>query len=333
MSVIKQISVYNGSSWEGPHDIGANAENIALSSQIVGSTVLSTALSNILPTAKLDNNKILITSGTGQLAVNKNVPSSKIDFLKNVSSDIQGQLDNKLPLTGGRIKGYLGIDSNITQGSTHNNSSATFGRTLYLYDNSSTASKVMAGFRPYIASGTSGPSGFNLYTAKVVGSGSSTTNIVNGIYLGIHNTGERYVAFSSGGYTAWRTALDLNKRSAFYEDNKNFASGADKMVTSFKVPYDGIYLLLISGNIRAVTSNEANPRGALYCSTAKNTAGGINRMFTGRVPLAKSGTTDIHIGGFCTCSTNLTYYVNMYHNYGANTTVGTGVNAIYLGAN
>ena len=39
MSVIKQISVYDGSNW-GTEDIGADAGNILLSSNIAGSTNL-----------------------------------------------------------------------------------------------------------------------------------------------------------------------------------------------------------------------------------------------------------------------------------------------------
>ena len=39
MSIIKQISVYDGSSW-GTSDIGVDAANVLLSSNIAGSTNL-----------------------------------------------------------------------------------------------------------------------------------------------------------------------------------------------------------------------------------------------------------------------------------------------------
>jgi hypothetical protein len=64
---VKQVSVYDGSSWV-TEDIGANANNITLSSKIGGTTNLQTALTRILPASTITKNKIIITNSDGKLA-------------------------------------------------------------------------------------------------------------------------------------------------------------------------------------------------------------------------------------------------------------------------
>ena len=95
MSVIKEISVFNGSTWESS-SIGANASNITLSSNIAGNTNLETALSNILPASQLAANGIVVTDGNKRLTVANNLSSTKLDFLSNVNYDIQTQIDRKV---------------------------------------------------------------------------------------------------------------------------------------------------------------------------------------------------------------------------------------------
>jgi len=59
-TTIKQISVYNGSAWETAN-IGVDASNVTLSSNIASNKNLQTALNNILPASQLSANKVLIS--------------------------------------------------------------------------------------------------------------------------------------------------------------------------------------------------------------------------------------------------------------------------------
>ena len=69
---IKQIGVYNGTSWE-LDDIGADASNIILNNQLVESSNLQTVLNNILPINKLTASKWVGTDANGRL-ISKNPP-------------------------------------------------------------------------------------------------------------------------------------------------------------------------------------------------------------------------------------------------------------------
>ena len=81
MSVIKQISIFNGSNWDTPADIGANAGNIDIATSagsttnIAGSSNLYTGLTNILPASRLTANTALI-SGPDQKITSSSVTST-----------------------------------------------------------------------------------------------------------------------------------------------------------------------------------------------------------------------------------------------------------------
>lgn len=66
MSTIKQISVFNGSSWQ-TKDIGAKAQNITLSTTVAGSTNLETVLTNTLSNSKLTASKALVSAANQQI--------------------------------------------------------------------------------------------------------------------------------------------------------------------------------------------------------------------------------------------------------------------------
>lgn len=91
MSVIKQISVYDGSNW-GTEDIGADAGNILLSSNIAGSTNLQTALGNILPASQLTANQVLIADSNKKLATS-GISATQLGYLDGVTSGIQTQIN------------------------------------------------------------------------------------------------------------------------------------------------------------------------------------------------------------------------------------------------
>ena len=98
MSIIKQISVFDGSSW-GINDIGANAGNIDLiapsstvTTNLVGSSNLFTALNNILPSAQLTASRALVTDANKKLAVSATT-ATQLGYVHGVTSDIQTQID------------------------------------------------------------------------------------------------------------------------------------------------------------------------------------------------------------------------------------------------
>ena len=98
MSIIKQISVYDGSSW-GINDIGANAGNIDLiapnsttTTNLAGSSNLFTALNNILPTSQLTASRVLVTDANKKLAVSATT-ATQLSYVHGVTSNIQTQIN------------------------------------------------------------------------------------------------------------------------------------------------------------------------------------------------------------------------------------------------
>ncbi len=98
MSVIKQISVFNGSSWD-TDSIGANAGNIDLlsadgttASTVAGSTNLLTGLTNILPSSQLTASRALVSDGNGKISVSS-VTSTQLGYLSGTTSNIQTQIN------------------------------------------------------------------------------------------------------------------------------------------------------------------------------------------------------------------------------------------------
>lgn len=127
MSIIKQISVFDGSSW-GIDDIGANAGNIDLiapsstvTTNLAGSSNLFTALNNILPTNQLTASKVVITDANKKLATSS-VTSTQLGRLSGVSDNVQTQistlntdLTNKLDLVA---KNAIPQNSNLNNYNT-----------------------------------------------------------------------------------------------------------------------------------------------------------------------------------------------------------------------
>lgn len=68
MSVIKQISIFNGSNWEPAADIGANAENIDFTYTTGSQQGNTAALSSILPAQVLTASRVLTTDSNGKLS-------------------------------------------------------------------------------------------------------------------------------------------------------------------------------------------------------------------------------------------------------------------------
>ena len=91
MAIIKQISVFNGNSWD-TDDIGVNASNVTLSSNVAGSTVLQTALNNILPASKLTASRALVSDSNQKVAVSS-VTGTQLGYLSGVTSNIQTQIN------------------------------------------------------------------------------------------------------------------------------------------------------------------------------------------------------------------------------------------------
>ena len=119
MSIIKQISVYDGSSW-GINDIGANAGNIDLiapgsttTTNLAGSSNLFTALNNILPTNQLTASRVVITDANKKLATS-NITSTQLASLSGVTNiPIQTQINT--------LNTNLTIDEEVLQFSYNNN--------------------------------------------------------------------------------------------------------------------------------------------------------------------------------------------------------------------
>lgn len=110
MSIIKQLATYDGSAWT-KDDIGANAGNVSLSSNIAGSNNVQGALSNLCGASKLAGNRMVITGSSGILTTKSltadrvlvsdvngipavsTITSSELNYLTGVTSRIQTQIN------------------------------------------------------------------------------------------------------------------------------------------------------------------------------------------------------------------------------------------------
>lgn len=115
--IIKQISVYDGSSW-GTSNIGVDAANVLLSSNIAGSTNLQTALGNILPASQLSTaNQVLIADSNKRLATS-GVSATQLGYLSGVTSGIQTQINtlnsNLTTLNTNKLNKAVTSDTTVT---------------------------------------------------------------------------------------------------------------------------------------------------------------------------------------------------------------------------
>lgn len=105
MSVIKQISIFNGSNWDTPADIGANAENIDFTYTTGSQQGNTAALSSILPAQALTASRVLTTDSNGKLS-SSNISSgvlntalsgaSTVSSLQSQINTLNTNLDNKV---------------------------------------------------------------------------------------------------------------------------------------------------------------------------------------------------------------------------------------------
>lgn len=101
MSIIKQISVFNGSSWD-TDNIGVNAGNVDLlsadgtaASTIAGSTNLLTGLNNILPANQLTASRALISDVSGRIGTS-NISTTILNTAlsgASTSTSLQSQIN------------------------------------------------------------------------------------------------------------------------------------------------------------------------------------------------------------------------------------------------
>lgn len=87
MSIVKQVSVYDGTQekWDGPHDIGANASNVSLSSTMSGGTNVEDTLKKLVGanSRQLTGNKIVTTTQGGTLTTST-VSSASLEGLSDM---------------------------------------------------------------------------------------------------------------------------------------------------------------------------------------------------------------------------------------------------------
>lgn len=205
-TTIKQISVYNGSAWETAN-IGVDASDVTLSSNIAGSTNLQTALSNILPASQLAANKIVTTDANKKLTT-VDISSTQLGYLSGTTASIQTQLNNKVAKAGDTMTGNLTINNTgpqIYYKSTNINSAV--GKTI-----PSSGENQQGGIQFIDNQGYN--TGWvrqyknasdNTYIQNVVRRKVGSSDITNSLSLGIKANGSRYVTVSDG--DIWRSAI------------------------------------------------------------------------------------------------------------------------------
>ena len=117
--IIKQISVYDGQSWQ-TRDIGSTANNVSYSSEgdfgtVLGLETVEGSLKSIFPTLAYpveNRNSVLILDSTGLISPTS-ISSTELGHLSGVESSIQEQINN-IQLGAYPIGSvYCSIDSTI----------------------------------------------------------------------------------------------------------------------------------------------------------------------------------------------------------------------------
>ena len=90
--MIKQIGVYNGSSWD-LQNIGASAENIILPNSQLGASTLNELLGKLLPSQEFDTNRVLLT-GNDRKLISSQITKTELECLLGCTSNIQNALDS-----------------------------------------------------------------------------------------------------------------------------------------------------------------------------------------------------------------------------------------------
>ena len=107
MSIIKQLATYDGSTWT-TDDIGANASNVSLTTNVAGQTNVQSALSKIVGTSALTADRAVIT-GTGGVLSTSTVTNTELSYLSGATSNIQTQintLNNNLQNIDNHLMGW-----------------------------------------------------------------------------------------------------------------------------------------------------------------------------------------------------------------------------------
>ena len=279
MSIIKQISVYNGSTWQ-TDQIGANAANISLSTNAAGGSNVQTALNNLVGTAKLTGNKILSTDSNGKIVSTLTTAPADLQYLSGISSNIQTQLNNKIARTGdtGVTGNYTIIASStasanpvvrlkstgIESGKMSSTAYQTGGQISFFDKNNKTIGAVHS----FMSSGT--VEGVRLIGwgkgIKTTGSGTSATTsyYYNGLALGVRPDNTPYVALStntSGLPAAWRDAIGAASSSDII---KNGGTITGHILSNMEIVDKGSKM----SSFQVRTQNITTGRAAASASTA-----------------------------------------------------------------
>lgn len=190
MGVIKQISIYNGNDWV-TDDIGVNASNVDLSSNIYGANNVQGVLNNLLPTSKLSGSKVIVTNSNNKLTAS-NINTTQLSYLSGLRTNVQNQLDSKADQGGPFIR----LASDITAGSPPT-SEDTYGGGFVIRDSSNTMIGQLASrYR------TNGELGIYLQAYNPASSASQSLS------MSIDSNNSPIVTMSAP--AAWRNALGIN---------------------------------------------------------------------------------------------------------------------------
>jgi fructose-specific component phosphotransferase system IIB-like protein len=108
--------------------------------QLDGKEATITGAATTITSSNLTTSKALVSDDNGKVAVSS-ITTTELGYLSGSTSNIQGQLDEKLPLSGGTISGNLVVDGPelvVPRLSTHdrNNTIASLTNGLILYNTS-----------------------------------------------------------------------------------------------------------------------------------------------------------------------------------------------------
>lgn len=195
-----------------------------IQTQLDGKQASITGGATTIVSSNLTASRALVSNSSGKVAVSA-VTSTELGYLDGVTSAIQTQLDDKLPLAGGTLTGALTTKSITTNGTNLITSSldteTTPSSTKYsnLLGMTDKNNKYLMYMRGWLTS--AGLYGFQIRANRYI----TDTDYSNYFSLCIDASGNRSVSFSHP--AAWRTGLGLGSAA---EEDADTAATANTVV-------------------------------------------------------------------------------------------------------
>lgn len=357
MAIIKQIKVFNGSTWK-TGDIGAQASNVSISSAAISSVITNVesgikylndnkvSKSGDSMSGNLTINANLITTGT--ITVNNNVwfksTNTSIDGISNASSNLYspGALfsgPNTDANQMGFVQGFMYSTSTDARGNglrisgRRKVSDSWVDNSLWLGINAQGQRTVVVTSDGAWRTAIGAPPIDHSSTTTTYGIGAPSTyghtKVINNLTTSTSANGQALNAYQGYLLSTQVNALNHGFTPTTALSAVSIASSVNKSIGQLVLPGAGTYFLI--GKVKF--ANNATGRRAAAISTIKDydADSPINRTLSFCHAAANGNATQASIIGYGSFSAASTVYLNVFQNSGSSLSISGGLYAYKIG--